>query len=281
MKLINPGSSRRGWHRLQNALKCPRLAAWSARDREAQSEACPSAPLIKGSLLHMGLAHYYAQKREREDGKSESEYYDPVGAMTKLVESQPAAHQGQWSEWVPMVTGTLLNYMIHWQSERWTPWEVEKELETTIRDEGRRKDFLYTQRVDAIFLHPQNGKTWFVDHKSTFKIMDKTTKKYSLSGQFLGYNLLGMRMYGPRFGGVLLNLIGWGSKKSGPEFQRITLPAAPFSQERFEKTLVYAERILEDHEGQEPGDWPGAHHETACWTTYGPCKYFDRCHYGE
>jgi len=280
MKLIDPGPSRRGWHRLQNALKCPRLAAWSARDREAQSESCPSAALIKGSLLHVGLAHYYAQKFEGHAHQG-SEYYDPVDAITKLVESQPAAHQDQWSEWVPMVTKTLLNYMLHWQNESWTPWEIEKELETTIRDEERGNDFLYTQRVDAVFMHPQNGKCWFVDHKSTFKIMDKTTKKYSLSGQFLGYNLLGMRKYGPNFGGVLLNMIGWGNAKSGPEFQRITLPAAPFSQERFEKTLVYAERILDDHKGQEPGEWPGVHHETACWTTYGPCKYFDRCHYGE
>ena len=290
MKLIDPGPSRRGWHRLQNALKCPRLAAWSARDREAQSESCPSAPLIKGSLMHIGLAHHYQIKKDAPIAKKALESagvyvpkshlpHEPHDAIAALAEAQPLTQRHEWKKHVPEVQKVLAYYLLHWRSESWVPRAIEHELETTIKDGD--KEHLYTQRVDAIFQHPMTGKHWFFDHKTTFRIQDSTTKRYTLSGQFLGYNMLGKRIFKERYGGVMLNMIGWGDKKKGPQFERIVVPYSPFSQKRFIKTLLHAEHILEEHEGREPSEWPGAHHETVCWGTYGPCKYFDRCQHGE
>ena len=143
-----------------------------------------------------------------------------------------------------------------------------------------RDRYLYTQRVDLVAQNANTGKIWFIDNKTTFKILPKTIKRYELSGQVLGYNMFGSSMFGDKYGGVMMNMIGWGGK-GPPEFQRVMMPPAPFSQKRFTKTLLHAERIIDLHEGREPGDWLGAHLESACCGTYGPCKYFERCHYGE
>ena len=293
MKLLDPGPSRKGWHRLQNALKCPRYAAWSARDREQGSEQCPSPSLIKGSLMHIGLAHHYhikkyapiAEKALEAAGvyipKSHLPYepHDAIAALAEEESQKSLIHKHEWMRHVPEVQKALECYLLHWRDEPWVPRAIEHELETVIKDGD--KEHLYTQRVDAIFTHPMTGKHWFFDHKTTFRIQNSTTKRYTLSGQFLGYNMLGKRIFKERYGGVMLNMIGWGDKKKGPQFQRVAVPAAPYSQERFIKTLLHAEHILEEYEGRDPGEWPGAHHETVCWGTYGPCKYFDRCHYGE
>jgi len=58
------------------------------------------------------------------------------------------------------------------------------------------------------------------------------------------------------------------------------LPNAPFALSRFKNTLVHAERVIREHKDLDAMEWPGAHHETACWTTYGPCKYFEQCRLG-
>lgn len=101
MKLIDPGPSRRGWHRLQSVLKCPRYAAWSAFEREHGNERCPSPALIKGSLMHIGLAHHYQIKKDAPIAKKALEVagvyvpkshlpYEPHDAIAALAEAQPS-----------------------------------------------------------------------------------------------------------------------------------------------------------------------------------------------
>ena len=283
-EFINPGPSRKGWHRLQNVLKCPRYYALSSFSKGQPSTAVPSDPLIKGSLLHMGLAHYYALMRKdqehwkgRDEGK---EYYSPHEAVEMLVADQPPEHQAAWQEWVPLVHRVLDAYVMHWAHDQSMVYYIEKEVQANIFDEERNESYFYTQRVDAVFRHPKTGKWWFVDHKTTFRIMEKTMRKYTLSGQFLGYQMLGQELFGDDWGGVLLNMIGWPQKGKAPEFERKVLPSAPFALSRFKNTLVHAERVIREHKDLDAMEWPGAHHETACWTTYGPCKYFEQCRLG-
>ena len=288
--LIDAGpSGPHSWSAHANALKCLRFAAWSAQDRARGGGPCPSPALIKGSLMHVGLAHHYELKRQaplNEKLEEQSLFcpdnpHLPHEAIQVLADSQPDAHKGFWNRYVLEVQKTLDYYLLHWGSESWRPRAIERILETTIEDEERGKSYDYTQRADAIFTHPLKGKHFIWDHKTTFRIQESTTKRYTLSGQFLGYNMLGNRLFGERYGGVLLNMIGWCDKNKGPQFERIVVPYSPFAQERFLKTLLHARRMMDDHAHLEPGQRPGAHHETVCWGTYGPCKYFHRCQHGE
>ena len=281
MKLINPGPSRAGWHRLQNVMQCPRKYALATDEKKtSRATMIPSPPLIKGSLLHMGLAHHYAQRGETQKGITESEYYDPVDAVNMLVDLQPKAHKDAWAEWVPLITEVLLAYTMHWSNEHWIVVDNEKELLATIPDKERDERYLYSQRVDSIWQDPRTQKVWFVDHKTSFRITSGTAKRYELSGQFIGYTMLGRALFKQQFGGVLVNFIGWPQKNGLPKFERVVLGAAPHALEHMQKTLVYAERVIHDHKDIPALEWPGAHHENACVTQYGPGKFFDVCKWG-
>jgi len=59
--LIDPGPSRKGWHRLQKVLMCPRLYALSyLTDKPVVRKGDPPEPLVKGSMLHVALAAPHA-----------------------------------------------------------------------------------------------------------------------------------------------------------------------------------------------------------------------------
>ena len=92
--------------------------------------------------------------------------------------------------------------------------------------------------------------------------------------------MLGRALFKQQFGGVLVNFIGWPQKNGLPKFERAVLGAAPHALKHMQKTLVHAERVIHDHKDIPALEWPGAHHENACVTQYGPCKFFDVCRWG-
>ena len=81
--LIDPGPSRKGWHRLAKVLRCPRLYALSYNVEHRTSDEPPAEPLIKGSLMHVGLAHHYAQKSDLYD---DVDIYSPADAVEALAQ---------------------------------------------------------------------------------------------------------------------------------------------------------------------------------------------------
>jgi hypothetical protein len=246
----------------------------------------PAMPLVRGTLGHVGLAHYYARLREHRAGRDIHAYLSPDAAMS-VVASRFANGPGL----LPAVSAAVRAYANHYASERSSDFEildVEHEVETQFH--GWR----YTARLDLVTR--EGGKVWFYDHKFVGKIEDKTLRRYTLSGQFLGQVWLGARLCwtGPaaepgklrvkppnalfegEFGGIKINLIGM----TGPRFVRVTPDPAPWTLRRFPGIVKTAEEQIEALKDTLIDEWPAAPSEMTCYTPYGECEWFDACRWG-
>ena len=232
-KLVDAGPSTRGWHGFEMAARCMRWYAFNKVDGKTFGL---SAPLVKGSLFHTGLANYY--KRKQSGGYLADQYYTAIEAVQVMAqaEADKTADQNEASLWlsnVAIVQSALLAYIEEYIDCSWRVVAVEKELKAHIPrredDEGEGDTFLYTQRADLLIKDPQ-GFGWIVDHKTAYRITTKTLRQYCLSGQFLGYQVLGRKLFGKQFGGVMLNRV----KLSTPhQFDRCALEPAPQAVEDF------------------------------------------------
>ncbi len=275
--LIDPGPSRKGWHRLQKVLMCPRLYALSYIDETNRVPRGPPAdPLMKGSLMHVALAHHYAEGMEEYKDK---DLYSPMEAVQQLAELQPNDQRAAWQRHVKEVCATYADYAMHWGKENWKPIGIETELMVNVFDEKMNRTYLYTQRVDLAWQHPITGKVWFVDHKTAGFWARKKLGKYSINGQFIGYQMIGQKKFGDNWGGVLLNVIQWGKDGGSPTFQRMPVDPAPHSVDRFKQAIIRGERTLLEYEDVAPIDWPGAHNDGACWP-YNQCRFYSACQWG-
>ena len=277
--LIDPGPSRNGWHRLQKALRCPRLFALSYRTEKAGVGRVPSVPLIKGSMLHIGIAHHYAILQAKQREEDPDQYYSPLDAIAELVTRQPEPHRSAWQEHLSDVQSVMLQYQTHWMGEKWNVEAIEKELKVNVFDEERGKTLFFTQRVDAVWRDPKDGKWYFVDHKTAARWSKPKLMKYSMNGQMIGYQMIGSKMFGDEWGGVLLNVIEWPKKGGVASFHQTQVEPAPYSVSKFKDTVIQAERMIEMYENRDPLDWPGAHHDAACWP-YDACSHYETCQWG-
>lgn len=262
MKLINPGSSGEfGWHSLETALVCPRKAALlRAKRAKASSDA-----LARGELLHLGLAHLYAR---RKPGGAD-EFLPPLAAIDAFVEDHGDPLHVKWAE---RVKTALRAYRAFWGEEKHLEVaEVERVMRLTI--EGKP----YTQRVDLIWHNRNTGKWYVVDHKTTYAILPKVTRTYSLTGQMLGYQYMGRRAFKDKFGGVLLNYIklNWTGEF---EFGRAPVELAPLAVADLKRTILRAHRIMEEEViGKTPEEAVPVFTSDACFGKYGACPGREFC----
>lgn len=273
-QLLNAGPSEAGWHRLQTVLRCPRLYAYGSD--------WDKAPLVKGSLVHMGLAHHYQRIQAEQKGEDPEKWYRPVEAISVYSLEEYARTGSQlWLEYAEVAQKALELYEFHWNAEQWQIIGVEKELRANVYDEERDLKYLYTQRADLI-VADKGGNVHIIDHKSTGRIAPQVVKRYSLSGQMLGYQMFGRKIWGEKFAGVMLNMVQVPKKLDGKfEFTRPKLDPAPAAVQNLKQTIIYAERILRQYKDLPPKEWPAAYHETACWTQYGECPKATACKWGE
>jgi hypothetical protein len=268
-KLIFAGPSERGWHRVASILTCPRLSRLELAGELPQTE---SVYLIRGSLLHVGLAHYYQQKKDVAVGEDPARWLQPDQAVATLAAQEGAA----WVDEVDLVTTALADYLRYWSQEDWKPLEVEHELRARIPHPVLKGEtFLFTQRADLI-VEDEAGQVWIVDHKTASRINNASLDQYILSGQMVGYQHFGRAIYGARFAGVILNRI----KIYAPlEYDRRALPPAPVATAGFVKTLQWAEYL--DHiVPMDPAQAPMATRDSACYGKYGKCSAFNHCRFG-
>lgn len=272
--LVDAGPSERGWHRFENAARCLRLFALKEAGLVPRSM---SDALVRGSLLHVGLAQHYAMKLQ--DGKN---YYTPLEGMYAFADNMAKeaanAHDAAlWRIHIPEVQQAIQAYRNRWREESWTPVAVEKELRAHLPKLDGSGKFLFTQRVDLI-VKDHHDIHWIVDHKSCYRIDGRTLRQFTLSGQFLGYQIFGRKMYGKKFGGVILNRV----RLRGPyDFDRCTLEPAPQAIRRFTRNLAQIEDLTDRYEGEDPHTWPAAYSEQVCWGKYGKCPAFELCQWGE
>ena len=263
--LLDAGPSERGWHRIESAARCLRMFAL----RESGIVPFPeSEPLIRGSLVHIGLAHIYARKQEADAGRDQNIYYTPMDAILKLAEK----NGGQWLDLVDHCCDMVNAYQLYWGDDHnWEVVSVEEELRAKLRGK-----WLYTQRADLI-VKDQFGKVWIVDHKTAFRITSVTLTPHILDGQMLGYQMFGRARYGKDFGGVIINRL---PTRAPFQFNRSTLEPAPHALSTFVSNICEVEDMVEKYEGRPPMEWPGVFSNMICTHKYGKCDAFEQCQWG-
>jgi hypothetical protein len=281
-KHVNAGSSGEwGWHATELALRCPQLFAYHHRINHSPIKK-DKAILLRGSLVHQGLAHHYARIQTAQAGGDPNEWATPeegiIECAAKLAKEagsrEPFLH-------VESAIDILDAYCAHWAQDRLTVEHVEEVFTANIGG------YKYTQRLDLV-ARKSDGKVYIYDHKTTGRIDPKVPERYTLSGQFLGMAMFGRQVYGDDFGGVVLNLIGCGAPGAKVEtdklgFLRQDLSPAPNAQRLFPLSVRHARARIEelDAEGIDPWEWPKTFSEQTCITAYGKCDGYELCRWGK
>jgi hypothetical protein len=263
--LINSGPSDRGFHRLETFIKCPRSWAYKYL---LHIKGNSSAPLVKGSLIHIGLAHFYARRREEQNERDPELYYTPEEAIRTAA---PLFNE-LGAEWCGHCIDIVQRYCCAYSFENLDVMHVEEQFHATLQGK-----YPFTARWDLV-MRDNGGKVWIFDHKTSFKIDRNTEATYILSGQMLMAHVMGAAIWGDAFGGVRLNFVC-----SGKPFtlRRINPPPAPQALADIVNTLCHAETQIETLKDTEPWKYPGSFSESICLSRYGPCEFTNLCQWGK
>lgn len=314
LNIINTGSSGpRGWHSHELMARCAQQYAWAKFGSGARFEQMklteqakagappPNAPLLRGSLLHIHHAHLYEHVRRAQDGASWGDLVNvpdgaggkfntpaarfsallaPSDAMESVMAEYEAAWPGCTDDFRLKLRRACAAYGKFWEQidRRFVILGVEVLCETPVT--WRDTVVHFTQRIDAVVLEIATGLIHYWDHKSTARIDAKVHARYTLSGQSLAMQHLGLRRHGREFGGFYINLIGL----NPVSFDRERVAPAPYALSRWPRDLVFQAnqmKRLEVEYGTDPHEWPASPTEMTCMTAYGPCEYFDMCRWGK
>jgi hypothetical protein len=286
--LLDAGSSRIGWHRHGAFLRCHQLYAYTHELRMHFEE---SPPLIRGSLIHIGMAHYWTRKSLAEMGPMQIQLRDgsivklthpdevmpPSEAIEALAMQQP--WRASWLRWAPLAQDALAAYEVEQVVAQERLKVVGVEIELLCQIHG----FDYSQRADLI-VEDEFGKIWIWDHKHTAVLSEDTIDGFSIDGQFLGLFWLGRAFYGERFAGVWANMVDIGragTKGRGTfKFQRMPIsPAVPLLRQFPDNVKEVREEIERLRaSGRDPWQWRKAMNQMTCIHRYGKCEAWDLCH---
>jgi hypothetical protein len=259
--------------------------------------------LVKGSLIHYALAQYFRRLQAQQRGEPIDVWMEPklaidVCAQREAEQDNAVGHEGKmWLDYVPHIQDCFE----YWEAtfaetgpKYWKVLGVEEELRCSVSKpwlasgespivtpspgEGNVKPtdggYLYTQRADLIVMI--QGKVYVVDHKSTSRPIPKYDDARALSGQMLGYEMLGNLHAKDKWGGVILHYLQV-SDKGEFSFDFKSAARAP-AVDDFAETILYAEEVYET--AIRTGRWPKAYSEHICWTRYGPCPKYSLCKHG-
>lgn len=155
-KLIDAGSSGEwGWHATEVALRCPRMFAYLYRmPKNHGPDEADRPALLKGSLVHQGLAHHYARIQSAQSGRDPEEWARPDVAIEACAEKL-----GKHSlKYVSDAKEAVRQYAARWATERLDVLHVEEVFKSEIAG------YRFTQRFDLVVREP-DGKVWILDHK--------------------------------------------------------------------------------------------------------------------
>lgn len=282
-KILNAGSSGEwGWHATELAMRCPQLFAYHHRIKDADLDGNRGA-LLRGSMVHQGLAHHYARLQNAQAGLDPNEWALPDDAVYACCEAL-GKETGDTSplKYLESSRNIVADYIAHYGgTEKLDVIAVEEVFTAEIAG------YKFTQRLDLV-ARRENGKVYIFDHKTTGRISPTSAERYTLSGQFLGMATFGRNLWGTDFGGVIVNLIGCGpvdgySAAGATTFQRAELDPAPHALRLFPLTVKDArDRIAElDASGRDPWEWPKVFSEQTCVGPYGRCDGFNLCRWGQ
>jgi hypothetical protein len=280
-KHLNAGSSGEwGWHATELAMRCPQLFAYHHRIKDAALEGSRGA-LLRGSMVHQGLGHHYARMQNAQNGLDPNEWAKPDAAIIACADA--LCHEDGTNEAMKYLESSrniVADYIAHYGGEKLDVVAVEEIFSAEIAG------YKFTQRLDLV-ARRENGKVYIFDHKTTGRISEKSSERYTLSGQFLGMATFGRSLWGTDFGGVIINLIGCGpvdsySAPGATAFKRAELDPAPEALRLFPLTIRDSrDRIAAlDASGRDPWEWPKVFSEQVCVGPYGRCDGFNLCRWG-
>jgi hypothetical protein len=271
LPIIDSGPSERGWSYYSTVLRCPQLFYWKYVYPKIATRPTTfsdyTEPLARGTIFHVAAAHHYARMWARAHGKNEDLVCPPEVAM-KIA----AAKIGELGEErLPIVQAMWSAYLQRYPVETFEVVAVEQPAEVLI--EGVR----LTARIDLIVKEP-TGRIFIYDHKSSARMESKVMRRYTLHGQRFGLELLGRKLYGDQFGGVVINHI-----TEDCEFVRKSSEPAPWMARKFPLTITLAAALIESLTakcGTDPSAWPAFPSDQSCYGPYGACPAIPICQWG-
>jgi len=268
--IFHTGPSPRGWHRLQLAAECLQRYAWRYESPPSfgPAQRTTSPALAKGSLIHLALAQYYGQMRERQNGRDPESYCDPEEAVRLIARLEGT--ESVLNTVIDSFEAYKLQYPF--DEEEMRILEIEALYSTKIAGK-----YLLTGRMDLV-IEDNHGRVWAIDHKTTGRMQKAQKQYYAVSGQLLGYSHMCRERYGDKYAGFRLNLIQHGKHK----FERLDLTRSPEMESKFEQSIVDIEEAIENMQvsGRDFDDWPRAMSELVCGHRYGACNFMSQCRYG-
>jgi hypothetical protein len=277
----------------------------------------PSPALIRGTLVHTGLHHFWQARIDQAAG-APIDYADPIAAIQlEAAQQDREAHAAgeipSWGDHVPLCVKAMQRYMELDPHSYLTPLAAELQ-QVLWFDEGRmvpppadaeerfalasRRDldgirafyakgapWASTFRLDLLAAHA--GRAVVVDWKTAWKVDAVKERGFILSGQMLQYELWGRANYGPRnqWGGVSIGFADFSKVEAAKKdpFPIYPVPAAPAALERFGQAVCdRAERIADLlRRGRAADNYPRAFSEQGpCQDRYSTCDYTRPCREG-
>lgn len=279
---IEGGSSGRGWSRLGTILFCLQQHAQksirSYRPSEAQAQ---------GTVIHAGVAHTEARRACDKWGivTAAGHTYDRADQLLSPNDAMAAEHEDLLKLGVKTnldkAIACISAYYRHY-NENWRVLHVEDVYSAEVVDEELGVTYTYTGRADLVV--ESNGRVLILDHKGHGGGSSERALalQYGMSGQLIGWAWLGSQVYGPRFGGVILNLIGREPDGAGQfKFSRPPMAPAPKRVATFPQTIIDAERRLASMGDRALEDYtPQLSGSSGCVGRFGACDYIETCRWG-
>lgn len=276
MNLIHTGPSPHSGHKIDKFIKCPQLYAYTELlDRAPLGPREDSPALIKGSLGHQGLAHFYRRKQARQEGDDLDPWWEPMRA----IEERAAREGGMWLDFVRIAQDTVAAYMREMDGQNFNVVGVEENYEMQV--DFRNTTWPLTRSADLVI---KVGHAYrIVDHKFVGRLNTRTVNRYALSGQFLDYAILGKQTWGDQFDGAWINFIEWPRPGAAPKIQQVRAPAAPHAVEarRTQLAMAYGGRAELARRDTDLWDYPKRLHEQVCNGPYGLCEAVELCRWGK
>jgi len=298
MKLLDAGSSGRGWSWRESILRCPQQFAYKTLLNLDEGS---KEPLIKGSLVHTGLAHANVELLCDQNAWANeyAPWRDAIREQAKQ-EDQAIGYGEAWQKWVELATETVGAYLV----QRMPPKviAVEHRIEIWVDADGNLVDppvdaerrsamatdprlallgppYLHTSRIDLLEQDPM-GQFWVTDYKTCYRIDARKRDGFALSGQILGLTRWGAETYGRDFGGSALQMLRLVAGRD--RFPRVLPAAAPWALRSWGQTIVESEQRLARLLDKDPMEWPKTFSEQGpCMDRYGPCSFRDFCMTGK
>jgi hypothetical protein len=275
--LLYTGPSPHSGHRFDKFNRCPQRWAYDQIEPSPLPARTESPALIKGSLGHIGLAHYYRRLQATQEGDDPSQWWAPMRA----IEERAAQEGPAWMRFVSVAQAAVEAYEWHYGQQQIRVLAVEKSYELPIEWKGR--SWLITRSADLVIEAP-GGDVRIVDHKFVGRLNNRTLGRYQLAGQFLDYALIGKHVWGDRYDGAYLNFIEWRSDTAKThKMEQHVCPPAPAAVEARADQLKYGHAMQDRLVTAEVDlwDYPKRLNEQVCNGPYGLCDATALCAFGK